>query len=132
MSNATINATLSYSPPSASAVTSAFSVLSSYTAIEVGTLDIPDTTVAATSFPLDFGTIGTNGKLLVIKNRNNQDMGVRLNGAVADNFSLAPSGLMMISNPADPTTGAVLTSCAVTTTDVQAGVGLLDYWVFGI
>jgi hypothetical protein len=109
-------------------------VTPTYIAQSVGTIDIPDLTVAATSFPIPVGTVTTDISCLVIRNTNNQDMILHLNGS-AGLFRIVPGGEIMIGQPAVVSGGVPtpLVSAAVETTAAsQVGNGTLQYFVFGI
>ena len=131
MPTASLSASLSYTPPGATAqVVAALANNATYDAQSIGTIDIPDGTGAASAFAVPFGSIGVGAKLLIIKNRNNADVGVRLQGAVADEFQLPAQGFIMISMPVNAGANPVL-SASITTTAIQSGNGYVDFFVYG-
>ena len=134
MPSSTLTATLTYTPPLATSTTSvSLNVTETYAPMNVGTIDIPIGTLANIPFAVPFGSIGT-ADVLVIKNRNNQDMGVRLNTVPPGPFviyQIPPNGMLMINHPT-ASGGTPLTSADVDTTVVQAGqIGYCDYYVLG-
>lgn len=130
MPTASLSGSLTYTPPgSGTAVSVSLNVVSNYTAQQEGTLDIPDGTAGSTVFPLDFGSINVNAQALYVKNTNNQDMILRLNGS-ANLYRIPPGGQVMVSHPADPAAGFLLSADLVTTA-LQVGDGAVSYYVFG-
>jgi hypothetical protein len=129
-----VTASLTYTPPlGTSPCTVSFGTQENYVPSSVGTLDVPIGTAAQTAIPIPFGTV-TVADFLVVRNRSNQDMGLRLNGipaATAVLYQIPPNGQVVIAFPTPPG-GSPLTSAHVDTTVMQAGVvGLIDYWVLG-
>lgn len=134
MPSATLSASLSYTPPLATApVTIPLNGTETYTPISVGTLDIPIGQAANSVFPIPFGSIGT-ADVLIVKNRGNQDLGVRLNGLPASPallYQIPPNGQLAIFHPV-ASGGSPLSSAEIETTVLQASVvGQVDYFVLG-
>jgi hypothetical protein len=134
MPQATLSATLSFLPPGvAAACQAAMSVVSNYTSMEGGTLDIPDATVSGTVFALPFGSVNQDARAFVFKNTNNQDMWLRLNGS-SNLYRVPPNGSIFIAHPADASGGSPtpLLSASVVLTANQSGSGTVNYYVFGL
>lgn len=133
MAQAILSATLFHIPPGSGVSSAApLNVTSNYVAMESGTLDIPNGTLAGVVFPLEFGTVDTDAQGFYFKNTNNQDMILRLNGS-ANLCRIAPGGIIMISHPAAASGGVPtpLLSAEVVTTATQVGLGTVNYYVFG-
>lgn len=134
MPSSSLTASLTFTPPlGGSACTVQFSGTENYVPQNVGTMDIPIGTPSATAIPVPFGEVDS-ADVLVVKNRGNQDLGVRLNGlpvSPAVLYQIPPGGELILFNPVAPG-GSPLTSAELETTTTQAGVvGEVDYWVFG-
>ncbi len=128
MSTATVSASVKYTGVGGASQTVSFSGTPTYTAENIGILDIPDTTADATAFDIPFGEVAA-AKVLVLRNTNNVDLKIGVNGT-EDTFRLAPSGVIVIENPVAPG-GSPITSCQVTTVGIQSGPGSFEYMVFG-
>jgi hypothetical protein len=100
-----------------------------YSGENVGILDIPDATLSGTEFTVPFGSIAVGATLLVIKNTNNQDVILTLNGS-ANLFRIAPGGFFIYAAASQPA-GVPLLSASVKLTAVQSGAGTVQYHVFG-
>jgi len=122
---------VTYTPPKAAANSGQSTLGTSgvYNAAAVGSIDIPNGTIVGTVFSIPFNSVD-NAKTVIIRNDMTSDVGVRLNGAVADNFELAPSGEMIISNPVAPGTTPITQIDVVTTAD-PTNLERLFYFVFG-
>lgn len=95
----------------------------------VGTVDIPDTTASGTATAIPFGSIGVGATLLMVKNTNNQDMMLTLNGS-ANLHRIPPGGVYLFAAPL--AAGATpLTAASVKTTATQSGDGTVEYLVLG-
>lgn len=133
MSSSSLTASLTFTPPLGSPCTVPFTGTESYVPQNVGTLDIPIGTVAATAIPIPFGGVGV-ADVFAIRNRGNQDLGIRLNGipvSPAVLYQIPPNGQIILYNPV-VAGGLPLTSAVIETTTTQAAfVGEVDYWVFG-
>lgn len=100
-----------------------------WNAESAGEIDIPDTSVADTSFAVPFGAVGTEATLLVIKNTNNQDMKVKINGS-SSLYRLPPGGVAIFATPV--AAGATpIASAAVLCSGTQSGAGQVKYLVLG-
>lgn len=128
-SNAVFSGTLSFTPPGGGTQVMNVAVQAPYSAQVEATIDIPDMTTSATAFALSFGSIAS-ATLLLVKNDNNQDMGVRLQAAVANEFQVPAGSALLIAMPAAPGSNPV-TAAAVVTTATQSGPGSVSYAVFG-
>ncbi|HEY8096627.1 MAG TPA: hypothetical protein VIE65_11140 [Methylobacter sp.] len=134
MTTASLAASLSFTPPlGGSAVTISFNGSEIYTPQNVGTLDIPIGTSSHTVFTVPFGGVNVADAVL-IKNRGNQDLGVRINGiptSPAVLYQIPPNGFFMMFNPV-VAGGSPLTAVVVETVAAQSGqIGQVDYYVFG-
>jgi hypothetical protein len=127
--NVVLAGTLSYTPAGGGVTSPSLSVTTPYDAQVVGTIDIPDATAADTAIPIPFGSIG-EAKALLVKNNNTLDIGIRLNGAVANSHRLTPGGTMLIQNPIVATAGP-LTSASIVTSALQVDDGSVDFGVWG-
>ncbi len=133
MPQAILSVNLSYLPPNvAAAVTAMLGVTSNYTAMEAGTLDIPNGATSGTVYALSFGTVDSGAQAFYFKNTNNQDMTLRLNGS-ADIYRIPPNGQIFIAHPTVATGGVPtpLLSASVVLTGTQVGNGTVNYYVFG-
>lgn len=95
----------------------------------VGFIDVPDTTAMAVVFPISVGGI-TKIKAYYLSNKTGQALGVRLNGAVADEFNLPDGSALMMFCPTAPAANP-LASISLVTTALQVGDGQILYRVFG-
>lgn len=132
MPNAVFSSNLTYTPGGGGSLTQSFGVVAPYAAISAGTIDVPSGTAASSSFAIPFGGVETDARGLVIKNNTAFDIGIRLNGASADLYHLAPGGLLMhwapkaASNPASALKAASFTTTANVDSD-----GTVDFIVLG-
>lgn len=122
---------IQWTPPStpANSGNSTVAVQGSVNVASSGQVDVPAATTLATVFAIPFGTV-SKPLFFAIKNKMSSDIGIRLNGAVANNFKLAPGGYIEMSMPA-PTVDEPLTSCSIVTTAVPTALELVDWWIFG-
>jgi len=127
----TITLGLQYTPP-ASPDNSGVSTLGtsgSVNAQNAGTIDVPNGTVVGTVFGVPFGSVGAAFSVL-IRNNMTSAIGVRLNGAVADEFEIVPGGEFMLSGNAAGS-GTPLTQVDLVTTADPTTTEQIYYWVFG-
>ena len=126
---ATFNLEVRYTSPGGVPLTESFAIPVPGVAQNCGNIDIADLTAGSTVIVVPFGTIAkaTGG---VIRNTNSLDIGIRINGSVANNFQLAPGGTLLISQLVDAAAGD-LTAISIVTTAQQAGAGRVAYWIFG-
>lgn len=98
-------------------------------------IGIPDTTAGATEYPVDFGSVGVEATLVVVRNLTangenpGQDLILKVNGSAALQ-RVPPAGVVAFANPARAG-GSPLLSMSVTTTATQAGLGKVSCHVFG-
>ena len=146
MGTVTLTTNLTYTPPlSISQATAPLSLSKAYVPILVGTLDIQVMTPAFTSFSIFSPASVSINKcdILILVNRNNQDMGLILNGVGPLYQMPAMTGgipsLLTIANPVSAGPPGpppffppdALVSCDVQTTVAQALiVGQIDFYVF--
>jgi len=127
----TITVGLQYTPPAApdNSGVSTLGTAGSINAQNVGTIDIPSGTVVGTVMGIPFGSISASSAIL-IKNYMTSSIGVRLNGAVADDFEIAPSGEFMLSGSTAPSVTPLTQVDIVTTADPTTTEQIM-YWLFG-
>ena len=131
MGNFTTSTGIQWTPPSA-ASNSGNSVLATAgteDAQSVGKIDVPPGTTAATVFAIPFGSVDA-AKVCVVQNLMSTEVGVRLNGAVADDFTLGPGQKFSVDGPVAGTTTPITSVDVVTTAD-PAATEFVQYWVFG-
>lgn len=127
----TTQTSIIYTPPKA-ATNSGHSILgttNAYNASAVGSIDVPNGTTIGTIFSIPFNSID-EAKTIIIRNDMTSDIGIRINGAISDNFELSPSGEMIISNPVAPGTTPITQIDIVTTVD-PINLERIYYFVFG-
>jgi hypothetical protein len=100
-----------------------------YQATFGGDVDVPALAAAATVFALSFGSIASATGLLV-QNNTGQDLGVRINGAIADEFQVPDGSCKAFALPATPATNGV-TAISLVTTEEQVLAGSIAYRLFG-
>lgn len=126
-----VNMTLQYTPPSAAAnsglATLAFT--GTENAQSVGRLDVPNGTIIGTVLPIPFGAVGS-AKVCVVQNLMSTAVGVRLNGAVADEFELGPGQAFALIGGV-PGSTLPLTQVDVVTTADPAATEFINFWVMG-
>ncbi len=120
---------LTYAAPGDTEVVEVGSTTAPYTASNVGIIDIPATTAADTEFEIPVGSIAKI-KAFKLVNTNDLDMGIRFNGAGADEFQLAPGGMIEMAQPVASDAND-LTAISVVTTDTQVTAGTFEFHVFG-
>lgn len=108
---------------------SSFNLSAQYNAQNVGNIDVPGGTSATTPIPIPFGTV-SQCRVLIIKNMMSSDIGIRFNGAVADNFQIAPGAMVSIFQPQSPVANN-LASASIVTTAVPGTTETVSFWVFG-
>jgi hypothetical protein len=126
---ATLN--LQYTPPGAPANSgvAALAVGGTYNAGQSGTIDVTTGSTVGQVIPIPFGSV-VAGKLVVIRNNLSAEIGVRLNGAVANNFNVPPGGMLAYAAPTAP--GAVpLTRVDIVLTAVPVVTERTVYWTLG-
>lgn len=129
--NFTATLSLQYTPPGApvNSGVATLAAVGTYNANSVGTVDVPPGTVVGTTFSIPFSSIAA-AKLCVIRNNMSSAIGIRINGAVANNFQVAAGGEFMYASPAAPGSDP-LTSIVVVTTVDPTQIERISYWVFG-
>lgn len=130
-STVSVNLTVQYTPPSAPANSGniTYQVSASCQAQNVGQIDINPSDTPSTVIPIPFGTVNS-AKVLVIKNKGSVDVGVRLNGALADNFKISANGEMAYVVPAAPTATPV-TSASIVIITAPTQIEYVEYMTFG-
>lgn len=127
----TLTATLAlrYTAPGGSTINSAVVVTVPYDGLESAIVDIPDETAAETEYELSFGSVESPTAVFV-SNTGNQDLGVRINTAVADEYQIAPGTGQLIAMPAAAGANPI-TALSLVTTVEQDGAGSFEYIIFG-
>lgn len=131
MGSTSISVGIQWTPPG-SAANSGNSTLTSVgteNSQSVGKIDIPAATVAPATYVVPFGSVSA-AKTVIIQNLMSTEIGVRLNGAVADNFTLGAGQTFIISGPVAGTT-VPITAASVLTTDAPTEVEYVNFWIFG-
>jgi hypothetical protein len=127
----TVTASVQWTPPSAPANSgnATFNVVAQVNAQNVGQIDVQTTDAPATVFALPFGSVAA-AKVLVIKNMMSSEVGVRINGAVANNFRVPAGGMVVYAAPVAP--GAEpWTSVSVVTTATPAAIENVQFFIYG-
>ena len=128
----TISVSLQWTPPGAAANSglSSFGTTATYNAQNVGEIDVQPTATPATVIPISFGAVSA-AKMIMIRNMTSAEVGVRLNGAVADTLSL-PAGSCISFSSATTPVGTPLTSASIVlTTPSVTTIEKVYYYVFG-
>jgi hypothetical protein len=94
-----------------------------------GTVDIVTGTGAGTIFSLALGAIG-NVSALTLENHAGQEVGVRFNGAIADQFHIADGASWTVALPATLAAGSI-SAIKIATTSTVAADGYVDYTALG-
>lgn len=129
--NFTSTLSLQYTPPGAPVNSGVASLAAggTYQAGQAGYIDIPPGTVVGTAFPVPFGSVSA-AKVLVVRNNSAQEIGVRLNGAVANNFNIPAGGEFAYVVPSAPVSAPLTQVVIVTTVDPTATDTVL-FWCLG-
>lgn len=130
-STAVVTLGIQYTPPSApvNSGQSSFSTSSVYNSQNVGQIDVQPTDIPATIFIIPFGSIAS-AKVAVIKNLMSSDIGVRINGAVADNFKISAGGELIYACQIAPSSNP-MASISIVTTATPGSIENVSYWIFG-
>jgi hypothetical protein len=129
--NVTVTASIQWTPPSAPANSgnATFNVVSAVNAQNVGQIDVQTTDAPATAFPIPFGSVAA-AKVILIKNMMSSEIGVRINGAVADTFRIPAGGWVMYAAPVGPN-ATPWSSATVVTTATPAAIENVQFFVYG-
>lgn len=122
---ATARLQVSFTGPTNVGTAVAMAATLAYVGSAAGFIDIPKTTVTATTYQVPFGSIAS-GKVAAIQNNTGQDLHVSVNGS-EDVFTVPPGGVCM------PSCGeaAGITALSVTTTATMTEDGTVSYLVLG-
>lgn len=105
------------------------SISSPYDSVETGVIEVPDAVASAHVYSLAFGAVASPSALLVVNN-SGQDLGVRFNSAVANEFQIPTGSSMFIGMPAlagaDP-----ITAIDLVTTALGTEAGTIEYVILG-
>jgi hypothetical protein len=103
-------------------------VVANYTIASVGSVPIPNGTVAGVEFDMPLAGMPGGGALIWIRNKTGQE----LNMAWGGNWfpHLAVDGTLIWAAPSPPLAGAI-TSLRFMTTAVQVGLGKITFALFG-
>jgi len=128
---ATANLSLTYSPPSgpANSATATFSAAATSNAQNVGVIDIPAATAPSTVFAIPFGSVAS-AKVLMIINKTNDEIGIRLNGLPADIFRISAGGFFAVNMPTDPAADPI-SSASITIINATVSLQSVNFFVFG-
>lgn len=100
-----------------------------FLAQDEGTIDVVATTPMTTDFDIPFGAIDTGATLLIVFNKVGQELILSVNsGAIIESI---PAGEVAIIAPGNKLGGTPVTAAKVTTTDVVAADGSVEFLVFG-
>ena len=126
-----VTLTVQYTPPSAAVNSGLASVAITGTenAQSVGRLDVPAGTSIDTVIPVPFGAVD-EAKVCIVQNLMSSAVGIRLNGAIADDFELGPGQTFALLGAV---VGLVtpLTSLDIVTTVDPTVTEFCNYWVMG-
>jgi len=130
-STVTVSRTIQFTPPSApvNSGTGTISTQAIYNSQNVGDIDVQITDASGTSFSIPFGSVGA-AKVAIVKNLMSADIGIRINGSVADNFKLPSGGVFSYESSSAPGSDP-LSSITVITTATPTQISNISYWVFG-
>lgn len=130
MSNQTgsLKLTLSIPGPGGSTITMSAGLLPAFQASSIGQVDVPDAESSSTAHNIPFGTVA-KATFCLVHNRTGQRCTVKINGSAALN-DLADGGWLLVEQDALGS-GGDLTALSLTTTALQAGAGVIDFWVLG-
>jgi hypothetical protein len=128
---ASLKVTLTYAAPGGGNASVSFSTLAvPYQAQNESTIDVPATTAAATEYQVPFGSIEDGATLLIVVNRTDFPLTLKLNGG--DLEQAIPVGEFAIVELGTTIGASPVTAASVTTTDIQgAEAGSVDCFVFG-
>lgn len=127
--NASLSALLNYiSPGNTTPGSTSITCVSPYTSVSQGTIDVPAATADNATFNVAFGSVGS-ATLIYILNKTESAIGVRLQGAVADQFEIAPLGFLLQCMPDNVTTP--IDEIVVTTTALQVAAGTVEFVIVG-
>ncbi len=128
--SASLKITLSYQAPGGSQASFAPSTITiPYSAQAESTVDVPDTTAAATVFPVPFGSIADGATMLIVQNNLDTAITLKINGGDLENS--IPAGKFGMVQVGDLGAAPITSADIVTTADPQAGDGSVDCFVFG-
>jgi type 1 fimbria pilin len=123
---------LQWTPPSAPSGSgqSAFTVQASYSAHNVGTLDVHPGISPGTSISIPFGQVGA-AKLVVVRNMSTADIDLSLGGS-SDMVSISPQGMHVYASPVNLSDGDnFLSEASVTVLSSPSSTQQIHFWVFG-
>lgn len=129
--NFTATLNLQYTPPGApvNSGVAALSAAGTYQAGQAGTVDVPTGGTIGDTFDIPFGSVA-KAKMLVVKNGLSSEVGVRLNGAGANNFNVPPGGVFAYVVPTAPL-AVPLDSAELVITAVPSAIERVLFWCFG-
>lgn len=131
MPTVTLTANLTYTPPggTAGSGTAGLTVAQTSNAQNVGTIDVPDATAAATAYVVPFGSVAL-AQTVIIRNRDTgQPLTLTVNAAAL--YDIPDGGEFFFMAPVAGTAGTPLAAVTLTTTAIQSGLGSIDFWIFG-
>ena len=127
----TVNTTVQYTPPSAASNSGLATLATSGTenAQSVGKLDILSSITPGDVVAIPFGAVDA-AKVCIVRNLMSTEVGIRLNGAVANDFTLGPGQKFQIDGAIAGTT-TPLVSVDVELIAAPSATEFVQYWVVG-
>jgi hypothetical protein len=127
---ATLKYTLTYpAPGGGSASVPQTTVSVPFLAQNDGTIDVPDATPQATEFQIPFGAIDNGATALLVFNKTAQPLSLKINGGDLENSIPANDSAIIV--PGNTLGNTPITAASVTTTELAAAAGSVDFLVFG-
>lgn len=135
MPNASASTNLTYTPTGASSpITITWANTFAYAAQANSVIDVEDAEVMGATFAASFGSVAEPA-LVAFRNLTGQALGVRINGAVADNYTIealdATTNKVYQVLPAGVGTTTPITAITFVLTAAQSGAGTIEVLVFG-
>jgi hypothetical protein len=129
MPDANMTFRLNHAAPGGGTTAPSIPVVAPFEGAISGQIDVPDEAANDTVYAVPFGTIASPTAVM-IENKTGQDLGVRINGAVADEFQLPDGGVFAYAAPA-AAAAVPIDELAVVTTAAQVGAGKVNFWIVG-
>lgn len=129
--NVTVTLTVQWTPPSAAANSGSvtFAVTAPHNAQSVGQLDVNPAVSPPDVVPVPFGSVD-KAKVAVVKNLTSSEIGLRINGANADNIKI-PAGGEWVYAAATAPAATPLTALDVVILTAPLAVEQIAYYVYG-
>lgn len=135
MPNCSASTNITYTPTGASSpITITWANTFAYAAQAADVIDVPDAATLGTTYDASFGSVAAPA-LVAFRNLTGQALGVRLNGAVANTYTVealdATTKKVFQVLPAGVDTTTPLTAITFVLTAAQSGAGTIEVLVFG-